>query len=221
MPNLGKTCVATIAAMGFFGVTAASAATIDFTTANPFTQPDVMGVSVNVAANGGSGSATPFDAPGLLGTSPCTTTLACITDGIGVGDDEITGGADFAESIDVTFGGPLSITGFHFLDLFEDPAIQDQEAALVIFNGDASTSFTFAALDVFQTEGGYGFFTIAPTVATSLRFLATGGNDGVGNPDYALAGIDVSAVPLPASGLLLLFAVGGFGFMSRRRAAAA
>ncbi|QIE57603.1 hypothetical protein G5B40_20405 [Pikeienuella piscinae] len=220
MSNPGKVFAVAIAAMGLFGVTAASAATIDFTTADPFTQPDVFGVSVSVTANGGSGTATTFDGGALGSGAPCQNSpLACISDGIGVGDDEITGNG--VQSVDVAFSGPLSVTGFHFLDLFFDPNANDQEAAQVLFNGDVVASYTFAALEAFQVEGGYGFFAIAPTVATSLRFIAASGNDGVGNPDYALAGIDVSAVPLPASGLLLLFAVGGFGFLSRRRGAAA
>lgn len=217
----GKTITVAFAAVGLIGASAANAATIDFTTSDPFTQPAVFGSSVTVTTNGGTGTATPFDGGTALASgAPCANDpLACVTDGIGIGDDEITGGGP--EAVEVAFDGPLAVTGFHFLDLFFDPDADDQEAAQVFFDGEVVASYTFAALEAFQQDGGYGYFAIAPTAATSLRFLANSGNDGVGNPDYALAGIDVNAVPLPASGLLLLFAVGGFGFMSRRRGAAA
>lgn len=220
MSRRSKTFAIGLFAIGASGMSSANAATIDFTTANPFAQPDVFGTSVTVTANGGAGTARAFDGGDALASgAPCQNApLACVTDGIGVGDDEITGNTE--QSVDVLFGGSLAVTGFHFLDLFFNPNADDQEAAQVLFNDEVVATFSFAALEPFQNDGGYGFFGIAPTQATALRFIAAAGNDGVSNPDYALAGVDVQPVPLPASGLLFVAALGGLGWVSRRRKAA-
>lgn len=153
--------------------------------------------------------------------------LACDSDGVGVIDDEISDVDNTAtppeQSITVDFDKAVRVLSFHFLDLFFEPGepSADQERARVYFNGDTSTELSFVAQDEFANDGGYGFFAnpFGGASITSLTFFADVGNDGQGNPDYALAGIEIQPVPLPAAGWLLLAGLGGLGVLRRFRKA--
>ena len=207
----------TLSAAILFSATplSAGAVTYDFTDENKYDVGDlsdsliVGGSSVSATLSGsGTLSFTNFDGGGLLAP------LALDHDGVGVGDDEITVGSEY---IDVAFSETVAVTGFHFLDLFKSNLNTDAEVAEVWLGGVLTYSFTADLL--FQQMGGYSFAPVSPFLADMLRFTAGVGNDGVGVADYALAGIDVQAVPLPAAIWLLLSALGGLGLVSRRRTA--
>jgi hypothetical protein len=150
--------------------------------------------------------------------------LACVSDGLGVNDDEISvlGGVVVAEEVTVSFSTAVMLEGLHFLDLFMKGDQKDWESALV-FADDSNDPLVF---DAEQKRGGfrpgYLFEALAtPLRVTSLRFVPGSGNDNSGRPDFALAAIDVAIapVPLPLGAALMLTAVGGLGLWSRRRAA--
>jgi hypothetical protein len=141
--------------------------------------------------------------------------LDCDTDGGGVGDDEVSIGS--SQSITATFSKALTVTGFHFLDLFKKVASTDLERAVITF--DDATTVTYAGDVDFQNDGGYRFGSANKAGVTSITFTAGPGNDGNGDGDYALAGINV--IPLPAAAWLLLGVSGALVAAKRRKTRAA
>jgi hypothetical protein len=150
------------------------------------------------------------------GDAAPATPLALENDGIGVlmtteVDDEVTFPA---ESLTMTFDAAVEVTGFYFLDLFGDETVtiyaDGELVPLTVVNA------TSVAFD--NSVGGYTYYALGATV-TSLTFVPGSLNDNAGNPDFALAGIDIAAVPVPAAGLLLLTALGGLGLARRRKTA--
>ena len=146
-----------------------------------------------------------------------------IIDGIGVADDEIS--AIPPELVHLSFSDTVTIDTLYFLDLFKDPRTQEQETVLVWFDGftdgdsDATADLMITGTYMFPNAGGFHEESISFT-GTKLTFgVLSFENDGQGVPDYALAGIGVAPIPLPASALLLLAGIGGLGAMRRFRKA--
>jgi hypothetical protein len=150
--------------------------------------------------------------------------LALKYDGIGVGvqDDEVTNPSEFLELV---FSEVTTITGIWVLDLFKFGANTEQtgddftESLLVWFGGregalDAPDAVLMATSDAFE-KGGWGLLSLDFT-GTRLTLGAGSGNE-VGDPDFALAAVQV--VPLPAAGFLLLGGLGGLAALKRRKTA--
>jgi archaellum component FlaF (FlaF/FlaG flagellin family) len=203
------------------GAMGAAAATIDFTDNGSYTftpaaatgTTDGIGWTLDSTPN----TSVLTNSQAYDGDAAPATSLALENDGIGVlltteVDDEVTFPA---ESLTMTFDTAASVTGFYFLDLFGD------ETVTIYADGDLVTpltivSATSAAFD--NSIGGYTYYALDATV-TSLTFVPGNLNDNAGNPDFALAAIDLAAVPVPAAGLLLLTALAGLGLARRRKTA--
>jgi len=125
------------------------------------------------------------------------TALACELDGLGVRDDEISGGTQ--ESIRIDFGAAVTLDAIYFLDLFSQANGNGQEKALVSYDG-GSMEFFSDANETPTGDSGYLFMALLPRITTTwLSFMAPDYNpgDGLGRNDYSVAAI--SAVPLPAA----------------------
>ena len=207
--SIQKKLIAVIGAgvLTFFAATA-TAATLDFT------ERAFIGANGNVA---GTTYAITTSPGGLLSFNDTVSGgtcvgLACVLDGLGVGDDEITIGD---EEIRIDFGTTVRITDLAFLDLFSSSNGDNQERALVSYSGG---SMFFDSL-LSETSGDSGFRAVhgLNILTTFLVFGADGTNDGAGFDDFALAAIGVSAVPLPPAVLMFGAAMGGVGLLARRR----
>ena len=195
----------------------ASAALIDFTD-----NAVVSGISGNTLVGNGwvlTGSPSNLNLvnggqpPGAIGP------LKGQTDGLGIADDEISFPG---ESITIKFKQTVVMSGVYFLDLFFGRA--GTEFALLSVDGQSAGSFAAGQFNPGQgnTNPGYGAFTGLSLVGRSFTFSVASTNDLLNandRPDYALAGVDVAPVPVPAAGLMLLGGLGGMAALRRRRRA--
>lgn len=192
----------------------ANAAIIDFTDTSVWidgsSTASVGGATVSLSSTGGMITQT-NQAPGPVGP------LAGLSDGLGIGDDEISFGRNPIESITVTFSQPVRVSGLFFLDLFQSRTGQDLEDAVATFSGGQVIS-----TNALVTPGdGIGFASsfFAPIITSSITFTAAPGNDNLGRADFALGGIEVQPIPLPASAMLFGSALFGMGLLARRNRA--
>ena len=181
---------------------ASNAAIIDFTA-------NSTGLS-GMLANGITWEVTASHAINQSEAGPgATGVLAGENDGIGVKNDEITYPTQWVK---VTFSEKVSLLNAYFLDVFFG---KESESGAVSVNG----PYTGPDGEVFAnvpTSEGVGYAVISgPISGTEFSFFAGSGVDDK-TADVALAAIEVAAVPLPASALLLLSAVGGMGVARRK-----
>lgn len=203
------TAVSAITAAGAF---AAAAATIDFT-AGSNTSGSVGGIGWNLVAR--AGDTITFeerDAPGPIGP------LAGMNDGVGLNDDEISEGGEY---LTIVFDQAVRLTGFWTLDLFRDGSNDVDPETAQLFLGSTPTGTPVASLrgtEVY-TRGalGFGFLGDLNIAGTTFTFNELDGvNDGKGVGDFALAGIEIAPIPLPAGGLLFGTGLMALGLMRRR-----
>ena len=204
--------------------TASNAETLDFTV-NPFigSNGSIAGTSYTISASGGTlSTAQSFDGTNV---AECIG-LACTNDGLGVtngggddDDDEIS--SDGAgQSITIDFGAVVNVTGLAFLDLFtDDEGTNAAEVARVTYNG-GSIDFNADAGQV-RFDGSAGFLSANALNLFTNQLVFTvfnGASQDRGYGDYSLASITaISAVPLPPAFLMFGAALGGAGWLARRK----
>lgn len=215
---------------------AQAAAIIDFTDPTQFSNGDptqsynIGGTNIDVTLSSPQG--VNFGTFGAVG-GDCPSILACGQDGVGAGrDDEISGPGIFSfilgegESLSVTFSQAVNVTALYFLDLFQGRGFFGgaETAQVELFLNGSSVHSTSIDADPLQGSGSVGFQSAAVGSITAdvIRFTAAAGlGDGgafiFSNSDYAVAGIEVAPVPLPAALPLFAAAVGTLAVVSRRR----
>lgn len=208
----------TAAFLSVTAVGAAHAALLDFTASSWSAMDRASNYTFNVGGISGTitSSPNPINLTDWDGGSD-THGLAGRFDGIGISPssgDEIGG----SERLTITFDSAVNVTRIDFLDLFKDSS--GYESARVTADG-TETVFSATAMNI---DGGYYTTTTTGrggfTGITSLTFEASGlGNDSDGIEDFALAAVEVAAVPIPAALPLFLSALAGLGFVGFRRRA--
>lgn len=141
--------------------------------------------------------------------------LKCDKDGTGIGDDEIAGYGVGGQTLTLAFDRSVNLSGFHFLDLYVNPnGSGAKEQATISIDG--VLSGTVDAIGS-NGDGGYANLMMSPKLGQIVQFTAAA--DPIfwddSNNDYALAGVNVSAVPLPATIWLFATALAGFGGIRR------
>ena len=131
--------------------------------------------------------------------------LACDGDGIGIRNDEITelGNTSAAQTITISFDNAVNVTNLFLLDLFGS----EQSGEVAIIDGSPYQ----APVGNLGIAGG--FFATGYTGLGITEIILSGNRDFFS--DYAVAGIEVSPVPLP--GAVFLFGSALLGFVGFRR----
>jgi hypothetical protein len=177
-----------------------SAALLDFTDNSVGYTGTVDGVGYTLTSTGGAMNRD--EQPG----TGCGV-LACDNDGVGAygGDnDEI----DSDQSLSLDFASPVYVTGLHFLDLFKI-----EQVKVVI---DGGTPFYLDAVFDIGVGGGYlNYIFTTPILASQIEFFAEFSTGDQGDNNFALAGVNVSAIPLPPA--VWLFGSALVGLISFRR----
>jgi len=151
----------------------------------------------------------------------CLGILNCGIDGLGVGNDEISGKKKNQQELRIDFGRSVWINEIYFLDLFEGrgTAKRPGESATVdLLGSDANILATYtittdeavlSAGSVGQTDtqvetgpggnGGFLRFDLSASTnnflqATGLVFRALRNGGDTGNNDYAFAGLQISDI---------------------------
>ena len=192
---------------------AAGAATIDLTDPGAFAIAS-GGTTATGTAGGVGFTLTAFGGrlnndeagPGALAGG-----LSGLRDGLGIGNDEITFGRD---RLVLSFDREVTVTSFFALDLFREVADPTVDEGFTV-NGGAPF---YAQATMMQDPFGFARFDGLGLTGRTFSFEAVATNDGRGSPDFALAGVSFSVVPVPASGLLLATALGGAVVLRRRKA---
>lgn len=204
---------------------AASAAVLDFTTLATFTTVNASGATGSFTFAGETVSYTLTSDPanqltfGQLHDGNSCAMLACAIDGLGVSDDEITTNG-VQEAITLAFDRNVTLSGLFFLDLFRAAEGQSVEQAMLQIDGVLYVP-NFDAIETFDgLASGFAFYDGLSLTGKSFTFMSNNTNDAIGFADYALAGVQVAAIPLPAGLLLLGGALGALGIARRRKAAA-
>jgi hypothetical protein len=232
--RLKRSLCAVVAVAGLATVAApAHAVTVDMTASgwtgiNTNTATNTFG-GIGVTAAGtnifnGTIRQTPYDgpAPGSM-TGICQAgggSLSCARDGFGVGvldnTDEITGGI-VNDVLTVTFDQLVNVSKIHFFDLFLESITE--QAKVEFFDGSNALLATnlVNAVNATGVLNGYNHLALALTDVKSIRFTATGSLLN----DYALAGIDVTPVPIPAALPLFATGVAAVAWAGRRKRKAA
>jgi len=148
----------------------------------------------------------------------CGSPLKCDQDGVGIGirSDEIAMG----QTLSLVFDTAVRINSLDFLDLYIGTGT---EQATVNIDGDIFTKDAIGS----SGDGGYAnlsLLSLGGKVGQNILFTADSGaqfrDDGTN--DYAFAGIEVSAVPIPAAAWLFGSAlIGLIGFSKRKSRVAA
>jgi len=139
--------------------------------------------------------------------------LACMGDGAGVGNDEITEGfnvgASTGQSITISFDAAVNIQDVHLLDLFGNEG-SGEIAWIALTNNIAGTLTSFApSPGNGGVGGGYWETGFTANNVTSLTLFSTGDRFS----DFAVARVAYSSVPEPGTlgilgaGMLLLGAM--------------
>ena len=221
--------IAVAGAIALAPVAASAASLLDLTAAGAMNVGTLGGANYAITAIGGNLNNSQRYDGGARPSGTIADQLAFVRDGYGIKDDEITYPG---EQLVITFDRMVRLTGAAFLDLFNDAGVHNGDHGQVVNEDGASDEYVRLVVDgasvsifdsvcPFQTCGGYAEFTGLDLVGKVFVFEAGDSsltrNDGVGDPDFALAAIEVAAVPVPAAGLLLLGALGGLRAARRRQ----
>ncbi|MEM1232535.1 MAG: hypothetical protein AAGH70_00285 [Pseudomonadota bacterium] len=201
-----------LAAAAVFGGSIAHASAIDFTDASAYgvsiTQTSATTLT-GTAAGGWTGATTggPINLS-EAGPGAQSAFVAGDNDGLGIGDDEIS--VDPTESFTISFNTTVTIAGLYFLDHYAP-----EEVHVSIDGGTPLAPFIST---VSPPTPGYTEFENLSLTGQTFTFTVGEPNQTGAVADYALAGIDIAAIPLPAGLLLLGGALGMLGATRRRKA---
>ena len=233
--NINTKAFAVAATLGLGSVTGANAGLIDYTAdfngpSNVSNLGPVLNGSVTISTGSVNWTLTAIPLGANLISAkadlvPAVSPLVHKQDGIGVENGGTDSEVDYPlQKLTLTFSKAVKLTAAYFLDLY----VGEQTESAIITTGGGDS------IEIFADPA-----EINPVPAVTSGFRAANGLELIGKvftfsvgtdndvcitgacsdkPNYALAGVEVAAVPLPAGVLLLGTALAGLGFARRRKA---
>lgn len=208
--------------------TSGFAAVVDFENEAPLT-PDPTFIPVgNSYINGGiTFTSTEFMqlvgvGPGTNGFVPNDTPGSSASGPASFGEVFLTGDFGGNTDMNLTFGGSLSQIAFDIVDIDggDDNIVgdlQEEQFTFEFFQGGASQGsqlVTSRDLTGALEEAGVVRISFAGLFdEVQITGVTPGGTRGIG---WGIDNIETTPVPIPAAGLMLITAIGGFGLMRRR-----
>lgn len=229
---MNKTLSAMVAGAALFLASQASAVTLNLATLTGASgATGIAGITYSTV--GSSGSSFPTGFPGTPLAGDVTASNAGVFNGLGVkGPNDAAGSG--AKTIDTREAGLSVVGAWEMLTVSFSAAVNLTDFLLARFdanddfeyslNGGAFT--TVAAMNALAMPTGsaldqpdVNFFLGAWNKVTSFSIRVTG-TTATDDDDFLLREMKISAVPLPAGGLLLLGGLAGLAALRRRKQAA-
>jgi hypothetical protein len=182
----------------------AQAALLDLTDSSTTPSGFIDGVGYTLSSNIGTlNSNENYD--GTLSTG-CSF-LACEKDGIGISNDEV----DAKEILTLTFDSKVKVSALYFLDVYTSSI--GTEKVVISFDGIEYGTAVFGT--EYHPEGGFASLDGLYIMTQVIDFTAPLGFNDDKNNDFALAGVEVSSIPVPAAAFLFVPAM--LGMIGLRR----
>jgi hypothetical protein len=140
--------------------------------------------------------------------------FACGGDGIGINNDEVTGGTTQKLTLTLSTAPSISLNlnSISFLDLFIE-STGAEKVDFEVFTSSGSNTYQATA----NTSGNGGYFNwVASSAIEGVEKIVFSSPGNAAN-DFALASVNLTTVPLPAAAWLFGSALIGLVAVSRRK----